>query len=221
MKPSPPSTCSTARKPNLSLEADIQKRTGLEFIAGLDEAGRGAIAGPVVAAAVILPLDSPDISRLLSQVNDSKQLSPIQRETQYRLIVAHALSFGVGSSSAEEIDEIGIIPANAKAMRTAISQLDPSPQYLLLDGRMRLRNEPLPQESVIRGDQLSLSIAAASILAKVSRDKHMLELDERFPQYGFARNKGYCTPEHVSALEQHGPCELHRHSFAPIRKSLL
>lgn len=221
MKPSPPSTCSTARKPNLSLEADIQKRTGLEFIAGLDEAGRGAIAGPVVAAAVILPLDSPDISRLLSQVNDSKQLSPIQRETQYRLIVAHALSFGVGSSSAEEIDEIGIIPANAKAMRTAISQLDPSPQYLLLDGRMRLRNEPLPQESVIRGDQLSLSIAAASVLAKVSRDKHMLELDERFPQYGFARNKGYCTPEHVSALEQHGPCELHRHSFAPIRKSLL
>lgn len=207
--------------PSLELEEAILAERGACTIVGLDEAGRGALAGPVVAAAVILPLDAPERLQHLYAVDDSKQLSHMQRTRLYDLIVEHALAYGVGSTSAAQIDEMGIIPANAQAMCAALAQLDPPGEYLLIDGRMRLRQVTLPQRSVIRGDSLSLSIAAASILAKVSRDRHMIGLEETFPQYGFASHKGYYTPQHVAALGTHGPCPIHRFSFAPIRRPLL
>jgi ribonuclease HII len=206
--------------PTLILEQQIRFNTGFTRVAGLDEAGRGAIAGPVVAAAVILPLDQPRRIAELRNVNDSKQLSPKFRAELFDLVIEHSLTYGIGYVAAEEIDQLGIIPANAKAMEDAISQLQPEPQYLILDGRMRLRNLLLPQQSIIRGDSSSLTIAAASILAKVSRDNLMIELDQHYPDYLFASHKGYCTVKHVAALEQHGPCPLHRHSFSPIRQSL-
>lgn len=207
--------------PTLELEEAIRRETGFHYIVGLDEAGRGAVAGPVVAAAVILPLDDAARLKELEAVNDSKQLTPRQRELLYDLICTHALAYGVGSTPAAAIDEIGILPANARAMEAALAQLVPAGEYLLIDGRMKLRNLALPQQSVIRGDKLSLSIAAASILAKVTRDRHMTALEEEYPDYGFARHKGYCTRAHVAALETHGPCRIHRHSFAPIRPALL
>ena len=207
--------------PSLELEAAIRRESGARYIAGLDEAGRGAVAGPVVAAAVVLPLDDPQRLAAMSAVDDSKQLTPVRRELLFDLIVEHALSYGVGVVPASEIDRIGILPANARAMQRALAQLDPGGDYLLLDGRMRLPRVSLPQRSVIRGDSLSLTIAAASILAKVTRDRHMVEQDIHYPHYGFARHKGYCTAAHVAALEEHGPCAIHRHTFAPIRRSLL
>ena len=202
------------------LEIDFRKELGVTFVAGVDEAGRGAIAGPVVAAAVILPLDQPRKLERLIEVNDSKQLTPSKRESLYNLIMEVALANGIGAKGPEEIDAVGIIPANAAAMGIAISQLDPEAECLLIDGRMRLRNL-LHQKSIIRGDSLSLSIAAASILAKVSRDKHMIALDEKYPGYGFSSHKGYCTPQHVQALLKNGPSEIHRHTFRPVRQPLL
>lgn len=207
--------------PTLELEQAIRAETGLRYIAGLDEAGRGAVAGPVVAAAVILPLDDAPRLKELEAVNDSKQLTARKRELLYDLICTHALAYGIGSTPAAAIDEIGILPANAQAMEAALGLLAPAGEYLLIDGRMKLRNLSLPQQSVIRGDSLSLSIAAASILAKVSRDRHMIVLEQEYPDYGFAQHKGYCTRAHVAALETYGPCRIHRHSFAPIRPSLL
>jgi ribonuclease HII len=207
--------------PSLELERAIQEELGLTLIAGIDEAGRGAIAGPVVAAAVILPLNQPRIIEQLEEVNDSKQISPKRREVLFDLIMANALTYGVACSSASEIDECGILPANAMAMQAAVAKLAPAPEFLLLDGRMRLKNLTLPQKSIIRGDGLSLSIAAASILAKVSRDRHMVSLDGTYPKYEFARHKGYCTRAHVAALGAFGPCQIHRYSFAPIRQTLI
>jgi ribonuclease HII len=207
--------------PTIELEQAVISETGLRYVAGLDEAGRGAVAGPVVAAAVILPLD--DVARLkqLEGVNDSKQLTPEQRETLFDLVCTHALAYGIGSAPASVIDEIGILPANARAMEAALQQLKPAGEYLLIDGRIKLRNVQLPQRSVIRGDSLSLSIAAASILAKVTRDRLMVAADTEYPHYGFAQHKGYCTPQHVAAIDAHGACTIHRHSFAPIRPTLL
>lgn len=207
--------------PTLELEHGIFNETGLKLIAGLDEAGRGAIAGPVVAAAVILPLGKSKQIERLHEVNDSKKLSPRKRESLFEIILSNVLTWGIASVCAKKIDEIGIIPANVEAMSKATSQLDPLPQYLLLDGRMRLKNLTLPQQSVIRGDALSLSIAAASILAKVTRDRMMIAMNEKFPQYGFSQHKGYCTKGHVAALKKYGPCRDHRHSFAPLRPTLL
>lgn len=207
--------------PTLELEWTAREESGVRYIVGVDEAGRGAVAGPVVAAAVILPLDAPERLQYLDGVNDSKQMTPPKRDALYDLIVEHALAYGIGSTPAAAIDEMGILPANARAMKTALQKLEPAGEYLLIDGRMRLQGIALPQRPVIRGDSLSLSIAAASILAKVTRDRHMIEQDAHYPQYGFARHKGYCTSQHVTALEQHGPCPIHRHSFAPIRRGLL
>lgn len=206
---------------SLELEYQIRAELNICHIAGLDEAGRGAVAGPVVAAAVILPLDAPERLQHLAQVNDSKQLTCNQREQFYDLIVEHALAYGIGSTSAADIDRLGIIPANARAMQQALAQLNPPGQFLLIDGRMRLPTIPIPQRSVIRGDSLSLSIAAASILAKVTRDRQMISLSDTYPQYGFAQHKGYCTQQHVAAIKHHGPCDIHRHSFAPIRQPML
>ncbi|MAT96768.1 MAG: ribonuclease HII [Anaerolineaceae bacterium] len=204
---------------NLALETAVSQQHQFTHIAGIDEAGRGALAGPVVAAAVILPLNDKT-ETLLKGVNDSKQLSAKKRETLFDLIVEHALAYGIGQQPASVIDEIGILPANKLAMCTAVSQLSPTPQFLLIDGRIRLPQINIPQQSIVRGDSQSLSIAAASILAKVTRDRFMCELDGQFPHYGFAQHKGYGTVQHRSAIAQHGPCTQHRHSFAPIRQPL-
>jgi ribonuclease HII len=207
--------------PTLDLELAVREATGLRYIVGLDEAGRGAIAGPVVAAAVILPLDDAERLAQLAGVTDSKQLTAQRRELLYEQIVANARAYGIGSTPAATIDEIGILPANMQAMRAALAQLIPCADYLLVDGPLPLRNVTLPQQAIVRGDSLCLSIAAASILAKVTRDRYMAALDATYPHYGFARHKGYCTAEHVAAVMAHGPCDEHRHSFAPTRQPLL
>ncbi len=207
--------------PTLLLENTIIAETKLGLIAGLDEAGRGALAGPVTAAAVILPLDRPQALDALREVNDSKQLTAKVRERLYALIIENVLAYGISAVSASVVDEIGIIPATKRAMRTAVSQLTPAPQFLLIDGRIRLQTLPTPQQSVIRGDAKSLSIAAASILAKVTRDRQMIELDAQHPQYGFAQHKGYGTARHMAAIAEHGPCPIHRFTFSPIRRPLL
>lgn len=207
--------------PLLKIEEDIRKKWGVSTIAGVDEAGRGAIAGPVVAAAVILPLNQPRKLRKLAEVNDSKKLSPLVRERLFDVIIREASSYGIGVSAASDIDQFGIIPANAKAMSLAISNLKVDPEFLIIDGRMRIRNANLPQMSIIRGDGKSLSIAAASILAKVTRDRIMVALDKEYPRYHFYAHKGYCTKHHVDALNQLGPCPEHRLTFAPLRQTLV
>lgn len=203
--------------PTLRLELELAETVG-SLVAGIDEAGRGALAGPVYAAAVILPLDNPLVSAELSGVTDSKLLTAGVREDLFPLICAAAISFGIGYATAQEIDRVGIIAATRQAMESALSQLSPAAQAALVDGTIRLTASGLPQRQVIRGDQLSLSIAAASILAKVSRDRHLRRLELIYPDYGFARHKGYGTAAHLNALRQHGPCAEHRHSFAPLRE---
>jgi len=198
---------------------------GYSFIAGIDEAGRGSLAGPVVAAAVILPLgDASPISltpdacmECFAGVRDSKQMTPREREHLYDVIMQHALAIGVGIGSVEIIDERNILQATKYAMREAIARLTPPPQALLLDA-IYLHDIELPQRSIIKGDALCLSIAAASIIAKVTRDRIMVALHELFPVYGFAQNKGYGTPEHLAVLREHGACPHHRQSFAPVRE---
>jgi ribonuclease HII len=207
--------------PSLHLEFEVSQTPGYRHIAGLDEAGRGALAGPVVAAAVILPLDNADLEQLLWGVDDSKQVPATRREALFEVIVETAVAYAIGTIPASFIDTFGIIPATQQAMLAALSQLQPAPDYLLIDGRIRLPSLNLPQQSIIRGDRASLSIAAASILAKVSRDRAMIELDRQFPQYGFGRHKGYGTAQHRQALADRGPCPQHRYTFAPLRPTLL
>ena len=187
-------------------------------IAGVDEAGRGCLAGPVVAAAVILPLDD-NCQAYFEGVRDSKQLTAQARGYLYEVIVQRALAVGVGMGSVELIDERNILQATKHAMRVAISQLSIPPQALLLDALL-LPDIPLPQRSIIKGDALCLSIAAASIIAKVTRDRLMLQLHEQYPVYGFAQHKGYGTEAHLAALRQYGVTPLHRRSFAPVRELL-
>jgi ribonuclease HII len=191
---------------------------GYRLIAGVDEVGRGPLAGPVVAAAIILPLD--ERPSWLSRVRDSKQLTPSQRESIFDQVLKSGVAFGVGSVSHEVIDERGIAPATRLAMRRAIEHLSTRPDYLLIDF-MRLPGIRIPQKSVVDGDSLCLSIAAASIVAKVTRDRHMVELDSQFPGYGLAQHKGYGTPEHLEALQRLGPCAIHRKTFTPVRYRLL
>jgi ribonuclease HII len=193
---------------------------GYCFVAGLDEAGRGCLAGPVVAAAVILPLplDEEGLARFAG-VRDSKQLTAQTRDTLYDIIVQYALAVGVGIGSVELIDEQNILQATKHAMRDALAQLSLRPQALLLDA-VHLPTVPLPQRSIIKGDARCLSIAAASIIAKVTRDRMMLALHEQYPLYGFHQHKGYCTEMHLAALKQHGPCPIHRRSFSPVREQL-
>lgn len=205
--------------PHLEFEnAILQKFNHFNHIAGIDEAGRGALAGPVVAAAVILPLNLPQKIAHLNKVNDSKKLSAKNREKLFDLIQEHALAHAVGVVSAQIIDEVGIVPATKLAMKAAVSQLNPKADYLLIDGRIKLPQVNLPQQSIIRGDGRSLSIAAASIMAKVSRDRLMTDLSPNFPHYHFARHKGYGTQIHREAIGTHGPCKIHRFTFAPIRQ---
>ncbi len=193
---------------------------GLARVAGIDEAGRGPWAGPVVAGAVVLPPD-PAVARALAGVRDSKQLSPRQRERFFAVIQSAAVCWAAGVVPSDEIDRLGILPATRLAMRQAIDALDAlgdAPQALLVDA-VRLPAIPLPQRSLIHGDALSLSIAAASIVAKVTRDRLMVELDAQYPGYGFVRHKGYGTPRHAQALNELGPCPIHRRSFAPVARA--
>ncbi len=191
---------------------------GHTLIAGLDEAGRGCLAGPVVAAAAVLPL-AEDCLRLFAGVRDSKQLSPAQRERLYAVIVERAVGVGVGVVSVEWIDRYNIVRATRLAMQQALASLPVRPTYLLLDA-IKLPAVRLPQLALIKGDARCLSIAAASIVAKVTRDRLMQQLDEQYPGYGFARHKGYGTAEHQDALARLGPCRAHRRTFAPVRARL-
>jgi ribonuclease HII len=191
---------------------------GYSFIAGLDEAGRGCLAGRVVAAGVILPLeDSEATTARLVGVNDSKQLTPAQREHLYDVIMEYAISVGVGIGSVELIDERNILNATKYAMRQALQQLSPPPQALLLDALL-LPGITLPQRSIIKGDARCLSIASASIIAKVTRDRLMIKLHEEYPAYSFDQHKGYGTPAHLEALRCHGATPHHRRSFSPVRE---
>jgi ribonuclease HII len=187
---------------------------GYRLIAGIDEVGRGPLAGPVVAAAVILPLEYRP--SWLYSLRDSKQLSPQRRQFLFDCIQQDEIQFGVGVVSHEVIDKRGIAAASKLAMRYAVEQLPITPDFLLID-YVRLPRVRLHQKSITNGDGLSFSIAAASIVAKVTRDRIMTELDIQFPGYGLARHKGYGTPEHIELLQRLGPCPLHRRTFAPVQ----
>jgi ribonuclease HII len=205
------------KDPDLSLERaawDANHRR----VAGVDEAGRGAWAGPVVAAAVILPAGCPDLSQRLAGVRDSKLLTPQQRERLYEIIQCEAVAVGVGVGSLELIAGEGIATATRKAMAEAIDALQPRPDYVLID-YVRLPEVALPQEAIVRGDQTSLTIAAASIIAKVARDRLMVELGDHYPAYGFAQHKGYGTPAHQEAIAAHGATPLHRLTWAPFAEA--
>jgi ribonuclease HII len=184
------------------------RQCGYQMIAGIDEAGRGPLAGPVVAAAVILP---PDYRH--PEINDSKQLTPGKRERLHEVIKADALAVGIGVVEASVIDRMNILQATLMAMREAVLDLSLTPDYLLVDGKNRI-DIRTPQETIIRGDARSISVAAASIIAKVSRDRIMEIYHRQFPQYNFLKNKGYGTGEHREAIRRCGPCKIHRLSFA-------
>ena len=197
----------------LRFETDLWEQ-GILRVAGVDEAGMSPLAGPVAAAAVILP---PHYR--LARVDDSKKLDAKTREALAIEIKQHAVAWGVGLVTPEEIDQINIYRAGLLAMRRAVEALDPAPESLLIDAR-KLADVPIPQRAIVHGDALSFSIAAASIIAKTTRDGIMRELDARYPGYGFAKHKGYPVREHYDALDRLGACEVHRRSFAPVRKAL-
>jgi ribonuclease HII len=199
--------------PNLDEEASLREQ-GYEIIAGIDEAGRGCLAGPVVAAAVVLPhhADLP----WFRLVRDSKQLNPGRREFLFDLINRDAASVGVGIVPSQVIDSVNILRATRLAMMQAVERLCPQPAFLLID-RVTLPQCPLAQKGITRGDSSCLSIACASVIAKVTRDRLMEEADRVHPGYGFARHKGYGTGEHLSCLERLGPSPIHRLYFAPVR----
>ena len=206
--------------PDLEIERTFAAEFSVVWVAGIDEAGRGALAGPVVAAAVMLPIHDTCRPDFLAEVRDSKLLSPMTRERLYPLICDYAATYAIGSVSAEWIDQSGILGATRRAMNEAVGGLLPEAEAVLVDGPLRLVSGKLPQRPIVRGDSRSLTIATASILAKVSRDRYMVELGKRSPGYGFERHKGYGTAEHLAALGQLGPCPEHRRSFAPLRASL-
>jgi ribonuclease HII len=189
---------------------------GFQLVAGLDEAGRGAWAGPVVAAAVILPAGEPDLVQHLDGVRDSKALSAARREKLLVVIQRLATAWAACAVPPSEIDTLGIVPATRKAMAQALQRLAAPPDHLLID-YLPLSAVSLPQISLPKGDAKVLSIAAASIVAKVSRDRMMVALEEEIPGYGFAQHKGYGTPQHRAALAELGVCDAHRRSFAPMR----
>ncbi len=201
-------------RPDLSLES-VLRTAGFHAPAGLDEAGRGAWAGPVSAGAVILP-DRSSLMDELSGVRDSKQMKPDQRFYWAEQIRQVALAWAVGFASSQEIDAMGIVAATRLAMQRALQNLPLPPDHLIIDALL-LPDVPLPQTALIKGDARSLSIAAASVLAKTSRDLVMVDLDRQYPAYGFARHKGYGTPEHFAALQSSGPCASHRFCFEPVK----
>jgi len=187
---------------------------GYRYIAGIDEAGRGPLAGPVVASAVILDPDQHP-----EGIADSKKLTPAKRESLYEQIRSKAIAVGVGIIGSEDIDRLNILRASLKAMELAVGELSPSPDFILVDGPFKISSAH-PQKAIKFGDSLSPLIAAASIIAKVTRDRLMLEYHEHYPAYNFAKNKGYGTKEHLQALKKHGCCPLHRKSFRHVKETL-
>ena len=187
--------------------------SGIKYIAGIDEVGRGPLVGPVVTAAVILPKDFYD-----ERINDSKKLTEKKRELLYDVIMENAVSVGIGISSEDVIDDINILEATKKAMIEAVNNLSVKPEHLIIDA-VKL-NVDIPQTSIIKGDAKSESIAAASIIAKVTRDRMMIELDKEHPEYDFKHNKGYGTKKHIEAIEKYGILKEHRKTFAPCNKYL-
>lgn len=195
---------------DLAFESALLAR-GIRRIAGVDEAGRGPLAGPVAAAAVILPrgFNCPGL-------DDSKKMSASKREALFEILTGHSeISWAVATADCTEIDRINILRATHLAMRRAAEALNPSPDRCLIDG-LPVRDFPFPYDAIVKGDGLSLSIAAASIIAKVTRDRLMREIDREFPQFGFAKHQGYGTKAHLEALRIHGPCRHHRRSFQPV-----
>jgi ribonuclease HII len=202
-------------RPSLAYESSWRDK-GCAYVAGVDEAGRGPLAGPVSVAAVILP-DGFEHEVL----NDSKKLTEARRERIYEeLITCDGLRWSVVLVDVEVIDRINILQATHSAMREAVLKLEPKPDVVLIDG-LPVPRFPIQQQALVKGDSLSLSIAAASVIAKVTRDRLMLEAAREFPQYGFEKHKGYGTRQHLAALEKHGPCPLHRRSFAPVAQLAL
>lgn len=208
---------------NLLCENSVREQ-GYERIAGIDEAGRGTWAGPVFAAAVCLPVGQKNLTRSLAGVRDSKEMTPRQREDVVQTIKTTALAWGIGAADNREVDAVGIVPATRLAMGRALDHLQAQfpafqPDCLFLDALVWPEMFPrYPQISLIDGDARSLTIAAASVLAKVARDRLMTELDAEYPQYGFAIHKGYGTARHLAALREFGPCPLHRLTFRPVRE---
>jgi len=202
-------------KPSFRFER-AAARHGAKIVAGVDEAGRGPLAGPVVAAAVILPDGFK-----LSGLNDSKQLSAGQRDEFFLTLTTDPrVRFGVGIVDAEWIDRINILQATHRAMAEALRSLPVQPDHVLVDG-LPVKSLTIPQTALVKGDARRFSIAAASVIAKVTRDRMMLELHTRYPAYGFDQHKGYPTPEHLAALRAHGPCPVHRRTFGPVREKLV
>jgi len=203
----------------LEFERDLWSRE-FTLIAGVDEAGRGPLAGPVVAAAVILPATwaNGGFDERLVDLNDSKQLTEAQRENFFQIITTHPnLRYAIAIVDATTIDRINILQATHRAMNEALAKLQPQPQHVLVDGRP-VKTMRLPQTALVKGDSRSYSIAAASVLAKVTRDRMMLEFDAQFPGYGFAIHKGYGVPQHLAAIKKLGPCPIHRMTFAPLNQ---
>jgi len=201
----------------LSLAEEKDARMlGYANIAGIDEVGRGPLAGPVLAAAVIMP---ERIKRWewVDRIRDSKLLSPLQRDGLYEHIKETAIGFGIGMMSSQTIDFRGIAKATRLAMKQAVEECNPYPEFLLID-YVILPEVKLPQKGVVEGDSICFSIACASILAKVTRDRIMVEMDGIYPGYGFAEHKGYGTKEHLECLQRLGPCPIHRSSFQPVRE---
>ena len=206
------------KHPDLRFEVQVWE-SGLSTVAGLDEAGRGAWAGPVAAGAVILPAGMPveGLLERLRGVRDSKVMTSRQRAVWAEQIRSAALAWGVGFAESHEVDALGIVPATRLAMERALTACNSPAQHLLVDA-VRLPGVDIPQQALIKGDARSLSIAAASVLAKTARDAVMIEMEETFPGYGFALNKGYGTAIHRAGLDEIGPCAMHRFSFTPVRE---
>jgi len=206
------------KHPDLRFEVQVWE-SGLSAVAGLDEAGRGAWAGPVAAGAVILPAGMPveGLLERLRGVRDSKVMTSRQRAVWAEQIRSAALAWGVGFAESHEVDALGIVPATRLAMERALTACNSPAQHLLVDA-VRLPGVDIPQQALIKGDARSLSIAAASVLAKTARDAVMIEMEETFPGFGFAMNKGYGTAVHRAGLDEIGPCPMHRFSFRPVRE---
>ena len=190
------------------IEEEIYNKEDVKYICGIDEAGRGPLAGPVVVASVIMPKDS-----MIEGVNDSKKVSEKKREKLYEEITNTAIAWGVGIIDQREIDEINILNATKKGLTNSLKELEIKPDLILVDALTNIDTLGIPYESIIKGDAKSYSIAAASIIAKVTRDRIMRQWDELYPEYGFEKHKGYGTKMHIDAIKEYGPCPLHRKSF--------
>jgi ribonuclease HII len=208
----------TAKHNQFEFESTLWQ-AGLQRVVGVDEAGRGPLAGPVVAAAVVLPADwlASGLPAELQGLNDSKQLTESRREDFFAVLTRlPEIQFAIAAVTAATIDQINILQATHRAMNEALAQLSPPPEHALVDGT-RVKTLRFPQTPIVKGDARSYSIAAASVLAKVTRDRQAAEWDQQWPEYGFAEHKGYGTPKHLEAIRQYGPCPIHRRSFAPLK----